>query len=262
MKKAHQIFHDTPHGNDLAIFPFLAGEERCEPSHSYGPHIRDYYLIHYCVSGCGTLYKNGKSYRVSAGEIFIICKGEPTTYTADEKDPWRYIWIGFYGGGAERLDSAPPVVKYPYDTFFRVAEYASLSVKTPEIYLSHIYEIFHHLFSDSPENHDVTKRVKDYIRLNYMEEMTVESIASSVGMNRRYLSRIFKEKYGLPLKEYIISVRCSKAAEFMKQGYTVTEAAYMSGYTDAFAFSKIFRKVMGVCPAEYKKEKRNIVVDF
>ena len=60
-------------------------------------------------------------------------------------------------------------------------------------------------------------------------------------------------KDGITVKEYIISVRCSKAAEFLLQGHNVSEAAYMSGYPDVFAFSKMFRKVMGMSPSEYKK---------
>lgn len=245
-------------GEKTLVTPVLAGEEKCLPLHNFGPHIRDYYLIHYCISGKGTFYKDGKAYPVSQGEIFIITKGEVTTYTADEKDPWHYSWIGFDGEGACRISELPPVIKYPHDTFLRVAEYARISEIAPEIYLSLIYEILYHLVSVKKDSYDVTKRIKDHIRLNYMEEMSVESIAENVGMNRRYLSRLFKERYGISIKEYIVTVRCHRAADFLKQGYTVSEAAYMSGYTDAFAFSKIFRKVMGMSPTEYKKEKNGV----
>ena len=146
-----------------------------------------------------------------------------------------------------------PVVKYVSDTFMRIAECTKLGILSPEIYISQIYEIIYNLFSGTPRNVDFCKQVKDYIRFNYMNEITVELIAESMGLSRRYLSRIFKEKYGKPIKSYLISVRCEKAAEFLSIGYTVTEAAVMSGYSDIFAFSKIFHKVMKMSPSEYRK---------
>lgn len=231
----------------------LAGEERCVPGHSYGPYIRDYYLVHYCVSGKGILYCRERRFEISAGKIFIICPGEVTTYTADTENPWHYIWIGFDGEDAVRLRRLAPVVKYNYDTFMRVSECVRAGISSPEIYMSQTYELLYNVFSDGAEHSDVRRLVKEYVRLNYMKPITVEEIAENMGLNRRYLSRIFKEKYGVPIKSYIVSVRCRKAGEFLRLGYTVAEAAMMCGYSDAFAFSKIFSKVMGAPPSDFKK---------
>ena len=38
------------------IYPLFVGYEKCEPSHSFGPYTRDYYIIHFCISGKGRLY--------------------------------------------------------------------------------------------------------------------------------------------------------------------------------------------------------------
>ncbi len=234
------------------LVPTVLGEEECVPSHSFGPYIREYFLIHYCISGKGIFSVNGKTYEVGKGDIFIICPGQPTVYTADKDDPWHYAWIGFSEKEAERIRTLPPVMPYRAETFLRVAEFARMGVRNYEIYLSHIYEILYYLFSDRETNRDVCKQVNDYIRLNYMQELTVESISSRFGLNRRYLSRIFKAKYGVAGKEYIVTVRCHMAAEFLKNGYNVSEAALMTGYSDQFGFSKMFRKVVGTSPSEYK----------
>lgn len=252
--KIYDITSDNTGRTSTDLLPTVLGEEECLPSHSFGPYIREYFLIHYCIKGKGTFCVNGKTHEVGQGEIFIICPGQVTVYTADADDPWHYAWIGFSGKEAERIRTLPPVMPYHAETFLRVAEFARMGVTNCEIYLSHIYEIFYYLFSNSGTNSDVCKQVKDYIRLNYMQELSVESISARFTLNRRYLSRIFKAKYGVAIKEYIVSVRISKAAEFLGAGYNVSEAALMSGYPDQFAFSKMFRKVMGVSPSEYRKK--------
>lgn len=254
MKHRYDIPVDIYEKKLSDLVPTLAGEEECEPGHSFGPYIRDYFLLHYCVSGKGTLFVGGKSYPVSQGEIFVISPNQLTVYTADTENPWHYIWIGFYGKEAERVRSLPPVVEYGAETFLKISEFVRLGVSNCEIYMSLIYEILYHLFSDKEKDTDVCKKVKDYIRLNYMQELSVESISQKFGLNRRYLSRIFKAKYGVAIKEYTVTMRCHKAAEFLKNGYNVAEAAMMVGYPDQFAFSKIFRKVFGQPPGTYKNK--------
>ena len=80
---------------DLNLYQF--GWERCEPLHSFGPHIRNHYLFHYIISGKGILHSNGNQYQLQAGMGFLIVPNEVTTYLADEHDPWEYAWIEFDG---------------------------------------------------------------------------------------------------------------------------------------------------------------------
>ena len=252
MKYIYDVTVDTSEKSLSDLTPTLTGEEKCEKSHSFGPYIREYFILHYCVSGKGTFSVGGKSYPVGQGQIFVICPGQLTVYTADKDEPWHYVWIGFYGKEAERLRNLAPVVDYRAETFLKIAEFVRMGVNNCEIYLSMIYEILYYLFSDEEKDTDVCRNVKDYIRLNYMQELSVEGISHRFGLNRRYLSRIFKAKYGVAIKEYIVTLRCHKAAEFLKNGYTVGEAAMMVGYADQFAFSKMFHKVLGRAPAEFK----------
>jgi AraC-like DNA-binding protein len=251
-----EIFVDNSSIPRGELRPVVAGEHKCEPGHSFGPYIRDYCLIHYCVSGKGKLYDKNGVHDVGKGQFFVICPGEVTTYTADKESPWHYVWIGFIGRTSERFSKISPVISYNGDTFERVAEQIRLGVSSPEIYLSHIYELMHNIFSAENRSTDVCRRVKEHIKYNYMHDLSVEKIAFDVGLNRRYLSRIFKEKYGMSIKEYIVSVRMKKACGFLESGYTVAESAFMSGYTDSFTFSKMFRISVGVAPSEWKKTNK------
>ena len=100
------------------INPLIAGEEACEPGHSFGPAVRRYTLIHYVLRGKGMYYAYGNAYPVEAGQAFLILPDEVTTYAADREDPWHYQWIGFEGGLSEKFRKLPPVFPVP-DMIFR-----------------------------------------------------------------------------------------------------------------------------------------------
>ncbi|MCI8577390.1 MAG: hypothetical protein HFG64_07715, partial [Lachnospiraceae bacterium] len=76
---------------------YTCGYENCTPGHSYGPVLRNGYLIHYVLSGCGIYKARGKLFRLKEGDAFLICPGELIYYEADHKHPWTYTWIGMQG---------------------------------------------------------------------------------------------------------------------------------------------------------------------
>ena len=77
------------------IIPVQCGMQNCEPSHSYGPAIRSYYLLHFVVSGKGSFTTSRGTFSLGKSDMFIIRPHEITYYEADANDPWTYIWIGF-----------------------------------------------------------------------------------------------------------------------------------------------------------------------
>ncbi len=233
--------------------PILAGCEKCAPCHKFGPAVREYYLIHFCLSGTGSFTDSRGTHRVGAGEAFIIREGEVTVYSADENDPWEYAWLGFIGERAERLITAPSVVKLPPRLGERVRELALDDVTAAEPYIAVIYELMYYLFGgrieDTPT--DRLRRVHRYVRYNYMRELSVVELARTFGFNRSYLYRIFKERYGMGLKEYITRVRMQNAARLLDEGFSVTKTAAMVGYPDPFNFSKAFKDYYGIPPSKY-----------
>lgn len=111
-----------PHEHFLDIRPYQYGWEECEPLHSFGPFVRNHYLFHYIISGKGMLYSHAANgniheYRLDAGQGFLICPGQINLYTADEKDPWKYVWIEFDGMRAEEcllqagLEQSQPIYR-------------------------------------------------------------------------------------------------------------------------------------------------------
>ena len=77
------------------INPMECGQERCAPGHSFGPGVREYYLLHYVLSGVGRFTVSGTTYTLHAGDIFVIRPFERIYYEADAEAPWHYVWAGF-----------------------------------------------------------------------------------------------------------------------------------------------------------------------
>ena len=76
--------------------PVQLGYEKCSPHHSYGPAVRTHWLLHYVVYGFGKFERDGVTWSVNPGDIFVIPPYEETYYEADRQKPWRYILIGFH----------------------------------------------------------------------------------------------------------------------------------------------------------------------
>ena len=237
------------------IVPLFVGCERCQPSHEFGPYIRDYHIIHLCLSGEGVLYDKRGEHKIGRGELFIIREGEVTTYRADSENPWCYLWIAFRGRRAEDFDKAPSVLKYAMDLGDRLYEYISSYITSPDIYTAALYELLHNITADG-ESADKLSKIRRYIRYNYMMDITAASVAREFGFERSYLYRIFSKKYGVGIKEYIVKIRMEKAKELLLSGMGVAECAHIVGYEDEFNFSRMYKKYYGMSPKYYAARNR------
>ena len=240
------IIDKTEGATDL--IPLHTGQERCAPSHRFGPFARQEYLIHYCLSGKGILKDAYGTHHVSAGELFIIRPYEITTYEADAEHPWHYVWIGFSGKRASVFSTDRSVYSCPDGVFHRILALVQAKESAADIYCAAIHEIIYHLFSDAKTKQDVPAKIKRYVQYNYMKSISVESICALFGYERTYLYRVFKKRYGIGVKDYITKVRMENARAFLQQGAPVHTTAVMTGYSDAFAFSKAYKKFYGHAP--------------
>jgi len=99
------------------------------------------------------------------------------------------------------------------------------------------------------------REVMDYIEKNYDKEITLDDIAKKVNLSYHYFSKFFKEETGRNFSDYLMEIRIEKAKEFLKDdpSLNIKEVSYMVGYRDPNYFSKIFKKIVGVKPTEYRE---------
>ena len=106
---------------------YRTGRQQCPSGYSRGEEIRDFYLIHYVMHGCGDFTLNGRSFHVQAGKAFLIYPHMPINYVADEQDPWEFCWVGFNGADAAILmNSTGFTPEMPVITLRRRDEFCGL----------------------------------------------------------------------------------------------------------------------------------------
>lgn len=257
-------------GFDLVVYQ--CGMEKCKSSHSWGPAVRDHYLIHFILKGRGTFYVGGKVYNIKENGGFLICPGTITSYVADKEEPWVYAWVGFKGIKAEsylslaNLGPENPVFKSSNGDFikkcFEDMRRATELKYGKEFRLQGLLTVFlselieergKNIIINSNYREVYLKKSLQFIETNYHRKITVSEIAECVGLNKNYFSTFFRENMGMTPQEYLVSFRINKACELMNnEVLTISDISRSVGYNDPLGFSKIFKKAKGISPKSYR----------
>ena len=265
---------ETNKTQSLDLFLCHSGIEYCNPSYSYGPEVRDHYIIHYILDGKGEFTVNNKTYKLGKREGFLIRPGEQTYYKADHKNPWIYMWIGFNGIKCEtylkyaNLSEDNPIFKYDKDNLLKkyILDILSLNVMTHynELKIEGLLHLFlgtlieNNKYKDYTNNYSVKEnyinKSIEYINNNYSSNIKISDIARHVGLNRSYFSNLFTKTLGVSPQEYLLSLRIEKACHLLEDfGLSIGEISMRVGYMDQLNFSKIFKKTKGVSPKLYRQ---------
>lgn len=114
--------------------------------------------------------------------------------------------------------------------------------------------------SEEPQGNEndryiIVERAKEYVKEHYFENLTLNMVAEKVGITPGYLSTLFTKTEQGGFVDYLNQVRIETACMYLKQNYfKVYEIAYKVGFRDEKYFTKVFRKVMGMSPSEYKRQ--------
>ena len=98
------------------------------------------------------------------------------------------------------------------------------------------------------------RMARQYINENYSRAISLEEVAEAIGFSPAYLSTLFKKEIGINFSDYLTSCRMDAAKKLLKEeSLSINEIAGKVGYSDSKYFSKIFNKVVGLKPSEYRK---------
>ena len=97
------------------------------------------------------------------------------------------------------------------------------------------------------------EKVMDYLREHYSEDITLAGIAETVFLNPAYISRLIKEQTGKNYTDLVMEMRVERAVEFLENtDMYVYEIAEKVGYSNLKYFYKVFRKIKGKSPGDYR----------
>lgn len=262
---------------DITIYQY--GREQCQPYHTFGPAIRSHYLIHCILSGKGC-YQTGSQehameYQLHENQAFLIEPNQIVHYSADKREPWKYMWIEFDGLKAKEfisqagLSQASPIFNASTaegcrEVFQPLLHMLDCPDMLPAQIQGYTYLFFGALIKHSstarplPKN-DIKKfyiqSTADYIEHHYMEDISIEDIAAHLGLNRSYFSKLFKKMTQKSPQEFLIAYRIHKACQYLRStNLSIAEIASHVGYPNQFHFTRAFKSIMELPPSEWRKQ--------
>lgn len=267
IRKIYSEFN-TPVYLSKALNLYYGGWKICCPMHTFGPAIRQHYLVHYVTRGKGRLWMNDTCYVIEKDTMFLIRPGITCVYQADKDDPWEYCWICIDGYDVENMlnnsgfdkvnllffDKSNGEVR---DAMLNFIFYFSKYKNNEYMLLSRLYNIFGHMKIQMKKQQAKSihvERAIDYIYENYSKNISVTDIAEYLGIDRTYLYRLFKEEYNMSPQKYLLNFRLKTAMNKLEGGnMSIADIAYSCGFNDASAFCHQFKKVYKDTPLNYRR---------
>lgn len=282
MKESSFYLFPNQYFIDLCLYQ--CGYEKCVPLASFGPYIRNHYLFHYILSGSGTLIATDakgidRTFRLRAGQGFMIIPGQNTTYYADSDHPWEYAWVEFDGVRVEEilmncnLSLANPIYHSSDKAMSSKLKDSLLNLTFHEEGLSHfgqigaLYSCIDYLIRSSRDRRTVFgERITDsyikeavhFIEQNFQNDITVEDIAGFCNISRGYLSKILKKNTGQSPQQLLMKYRMSKAAQLLQlTDMSVSEIGKAVGYPNQLHFSRAFKSIWNVSPLHWRRNAKD-----
>jgi AraC-like DNA-binding protein len=257
--------------NNIELSIFNCGLEKCAAGHTWGPGIRDHYLIHLVVAGKGTFQAAGRTWELHPGDLFLASPSQLVAYTADAEQPWEYCWVGFNGACAHTLVSqlpftdAEPVHHTKNPDGLRQVLGDLFRARGPEpqdeaAMVGYLYLFMAALMRETPDRkpraaNSATQYVLNaikFIQFNYSHNISIDDVARSVGVSRSHLYRVFMSNVGKSPIDYLTEYRINEACKLLRSGdLSIAEVAVSVGFFDQFYFSRVFKKSVGMPPSKY-----------
>lgn len=241
-------------------------------------YMQDYELI-VVTEGVAYLQVEQQQYSIGKGEFLIF---PPTTKQAGyKKSSCSFYWLHFsYENAAstrllEEFPAEPPADKIYIPTHGKVENLEKIivmmkhlqdSVRSYHNNLQNNYvcttilcEISSQFLAKKNQENSALQRkqlfndIQDYIKLNRHNEIKVCEIAEHFGYNKRYISYLFSTIAGVTLKQYIMQEKM-EIAKFLlcDTNDNISEVGYQLGFLDNHNFMKVFKKMVGLTPTQYR----------
>ena len=256
----------TPSEETRGMLYYLlsAGYYSAPPGYRVSRQGFDCMLIAYTIGGRGRLEVRGKSYEILPGDLFAIDCDEAQYYGTDGAN-WEFYWMHFHGGESRRILHAILKAGGPvYRAGNRMALFDELFIqaanpcKKSDILVSgKLYGLLTELLllaGDYRQMPEAVERAASYMENHSAEEIGLDEIAQAAHLSKYHLSRQFKSKIGLSPYEYLLNLRLNRAKELLvTTGLSVSEISRQCGFVNQSGFLRLFKRVQGCTPLQYRK---------
>jgi YesN/AraC family two-component response regulator len=233
------------------------------------------HILIYCHDGKGDVTIGNKEYKIQADNFITIPVKTPHSYSADENDPWSIFWVHFKGtvsaklvSGLEKKNGLMGFIKFKEESIQLFNEiynqlergYSSNTLMYTNMSLWRFFTTF--LFNDKFDfsgkltNKDAIDRVIDYLSGHVDKVLSLDEMAREVNLSPSHFSYLFKKRTGYSPIEYFNHLKVQKACQFLLfTKLRIKEISQKLGIDDQYYFSRMFTKVMGLAPNDYREKR-------
>ncbi len=234
------------------------------------------YLFFVVLGGSGTLSYEGTLHELHEGDcVFIDCK--KGYYHETSNDLWKLAWIHFNGPSLPNiydkyLERGGLPVFHPVNIGAYEGIIANLyNIASDNSYVrdmsinENLSSLLTKLMEDSWRETSVVQSTKkqnlleinNYLNEHFDERVTLDDLSSKFYVNKFYLTRIYKEQFGVSINTYLTQIRITKAKQLLRfSDDSIESIGENTGLGAITYFSRTFRKIEGITPSEYRKQWR------
>jgi AraC-like DNA-binding protein len=256
---------------DVGYFPRAAGHLREREA------LVEQAIFIYCVNGSGWCELAGKKHSVHAGEVLVIPPHTPHAYGADRKNPWTIHW--FHAQGS-RLDDflaelnmpagrpvvflgEDPQVLAMFEEVLAVLEhgYTPRQMLHASHALAHLLAVMirhrHESWREQPDTRQKISRTLAYMKQHLDQPLQLDTLAALAGLSRSRYTALFKAQTGFPPMDYFNRLRMHRACQWLDTSDSSVKAiAARLGYEDPLYFSRVFKSIIEISPAQYRSSRK------
>lgn len=256
-----------------SLYPVAMGYYPRAEQHQMVREVHGNNLLIYCTAGRGTLMLDNHTYRIRPGDLILLPKGVKHSYSSHSNYPWSIYWIHFEGHLSEHfcqhLDIAGPIQPLgmqprlisDFEELFslRHSGYNTASFvhgchQLQQI-MSHLALLVRQQRSKSGKQIDLDS-ARAYMNEHLHGQMDLESLAAHSKLSKYHFSKRFKALTGHSPIQFFINLKMQHACYLLDAStQSVKQVAAALGYDDAYYFSRLFKKVIGLSPDQYRKSK-------
>ena len=109
------------------------------------------------------------------------------------------------------------------------------------------------MFSSKDKGNPYIRSALKYMAENYDQPLTLAQMADIVGLSKSYFSTLFHEIVGVSFREYLCHIRVEESKRLLLSSeYSLTDIAIAMGFTDQSHYCKVFKRIVGMPPGQYR----------